>query len=271
MSPSERSWPGNAPSRNRRASAASPKPAPHQHRCGHLVERERPRESRTWECEQGASSRFRMPWAAEGTDAVGRIPREPPGKLVNSGPVLRTIADRARPGWPRAAAPASAPTQAVPRGVTVAGLRVGGLSAEPARAADRGRFRAFDPGHLQGPELWIKPAKLGAGMSVRRGRQLGARRDPAQQHRAAGALFARQGGRRVVAPRQALRPRGRRRDGRGCLGAGPEFSPAKDGSRSTSGRCGLRSPQLLSDGTRAPLTLLTQPVAPKRTVADSGR
>ena len=49
--------------------------------------------------------------------------------------VLRTLAALIfAAGLACAQAPASEPTPLVPPGVTVAGLRVGGLSAEPARA-----------------------------------------------------------------------------------------------------------------------------------------
>ena len=49
--------------------------------------------------------------------------------------MLRTIAALAlAAGLACAAAPASQPTSVIPAGVSVAGIRVGSLSAEPARA-----------------------------------------------------------------------------------------------------------------------------------------
>ena len=67
------------------------------------------------------------------------------------------------------AAPTGKPPTAIPRGVSIGGVKVGGLTAEPARARVLARFErplvfqhrrerwTLDPGSI-GMRLWLRPA-----------------------------------------------------------------------------------------------------------------
>ena len=191
----------------------------------------------------------------------------------NSLPVLRIFAAGViAAGLAATSTPASTPTRTVPQGVSIAGVRVGGLSAEPARARIETRVRTVDPRHLPGQEHLDQPgeprrrAERRAPRSARpsRRRRRATSRCPsatrgARLDRHVAALAKRFDRPAVDADgcrRDRLRARSSRR--------------RRPGSQSTSGRCAPRSPQLLRDGTRAPLTLLTHPVAPTRTAANFG-
>ena len=185
--------------------------------------------------------------------------------------MLRTLAAIvATAGLACAAAPASERTHTIPPGVTVAGLQVGGLSAEPARAAIDAAFArpvtiAYDSG-----ETLVQPAQIGAGIDV---------------NGAVGSALAATPSSRIALPVTYSRARAARivaglaaRIDRpaiaaqviGANSAGPEFTPAKAGvavdvtaTRTALGR-------LLSDGTRPPLRLITRPVPAQRTIAHFG-
>src|SRR3954466_2482833 len=72
--------------------------------------------------------------AGHGTERVGQNPPKIPGTCLNSAPVLRTLGSFVIAGGLAAAAtPAATPTHVIPAGVSIGGIRVAGLSAEPAR------------------------------------------------------------------------------------------------------------------------------------------
>ena len=185
--------------------------------------------------------------------------------------MLRTfVAIVAAAGLACTAAPASQRTHTIPPGVTVAGLQVGGLSAEPARALIDRAFGqpvtiAYDAG-----QTVIEPEQLGARLDV---------------NAAVSSALAATPRSRIALPVNYSRPRAARivagiaeRFNRpataaqvtGATAAGPVFTPATEGVDVDTGtlRAGLQ--HLLSDGTREPLQLITRPVPAKRTVAHFG-
>jgi L,D-transpeptidase catalytic domain/Putative peptidoglycan binding domain len=185
--------------------------------------------------------------------------------------VLRTLAALVCcAGLACAAAPASTPAHLIAQGVTVSGVRVGDLTAEPARdritASFAVRIRVATPTGV----TTIDPTRLGAVADV----------DAAL----ARALSARPGT-RVTVPVQFSAERAGEivsdlaaRFDRGAVDAtvtgadeqGPVFSPARNGVAVDRKAMGAAIGDLLRTGARDPLTLLTAPVPAKRTVASFG-
>jgi lipoprotein-anchoring transpeptidase ErfK/SrfK len=177
--------------------------------------------------------------------------------------LLRTlVAIVAAAGLACAAAPASTPTRSIPLGVSISGVAVGGLSSEPARARVEAAFQRSIRVTFQHRNIWIRPDQLGAGLSI---------------DAAVTSALAATPGSRIALPvryshKQVAGVVGRlaRRFDRaavdstviGATASGPEFSPAKAVDRRTMASA---LAQVLRAGTRAPLTLLTHPVAPKLT------
>jgi len=86
---------------------------------------------------------------------------------LNSGSVLRTFAVFVIvAGLACAAAPASQPTRTIPAGVSVAGIRVGNLSAEPARARIEAAFSRSVTIRYRGAATVVAPEQVGANLSV---------------------------------------------------------------------------------------------------------
>src|SRR6476646_138215 len=112
--------------------------------------------------------RFRQPSGCRGYGGRRTESLDFPGKSCsNSRPVLKTLlALIATAGLACAAAPASTPTRTVPAGVSVAGIPVGGLSTEPARARIEGAFARSIRVTYRHKNIWIKPETLGTGLSV---------------------------------------------------------------------------------------------------------
>jgi lipoprotein-anchoring transpeptidase ErfK/SrfK len=185
--------------------------------------------------------------------------------------VLRTLAALlCCAGLACAAAPASTPAHLIARGVTVSSVRVGGLTAEPAR--QRIVAALLRPIQVNTPKgvTTIDPARTGAvadvdgavtaALSARPGRSVTV---PVQYSptRAAGIV----GDLAAKFDRPAVDAT--------VIGAdanGPEFSPAKNGVAVDRRTMGAAIGDLLRSGARDPLTLLTNTVAPKRTVANFG-
>ena len=139
--------------------------APDEHRCRHLVERERLGERLEARKNRVRAARFRTPCYGDGTDAVGT---ESPGNWFNSALLLRTlVAIVASAGLACAAAPASERTHTIPIGVTVAGLHVG--RAERRARARRDRRRVHPARHdrpTTAAQTIVEPAQIGAGTDV---------------------------------------------------------------------------------------------------------
>ena len=169
-----------------------------------------------------------------------------------------------------AAAPASTPTHSVPAGVSVAGVSVGGLSAEPARARIETAFARSIRVTYRHHNIWIAPDALGAGLSVDAAVSSALAATP-QSRIALPVRYSQAKVDRVVA-QLAHRYEHPAVDARviGATSAGPRFSAAQAGLAVDRKTMRTALSQVLRDGTRAPLTLLTHPVAPTRTAASFG-
>jgi lipoprotein-anchoring transpeptidase ErfK/SrfK len=185
--------------------------------------------------------------------------------------VLRTLAALlCCAGLACAAAPASTPAHLIAPGVTVSGVRVGGLTAEPARRAiSTSLLRAIQVVTPKGV-VGIDPARVGAVADV----------DGA----VTAALAARPGG-GVTAPVEysAARAAGiisrlATRFDRPAVDAtvvgadtnGPRYSPARAGVEVDRRTLGAAIGELLRSGARDPISLLTRPVPAKRTSENFG-
>jgi lipoprotein-anchoring transpeptidase ErfK/SrfK len=190
---------------------------------------------------------------------------------LNSTAVLKTIAALlVAAALACAAAPAAAPTRVIPAGVTVGGVRVGGLSAEPARARVEAAFARPVLVSYKGKPERISPRRLGAGSSV----QAAVSSALAATPRSRIALPVRYSARKVAAVVASL---GKRYDraavDAAVVGAdanGPQFSAAKSGLSVDTKTMRAALAQLLRDGTRAPLQLITHRVPPRTTAANFG-
>jgi lipoprotein-anchoring transpeptidase ErfK/SrfK len=185
--------------------------------------------------------------------------------------VLRTFAALvAAAGLACAAAPASEPTTVIPAGVTVSGLHVGGLSAEPARAAVDAAFTRPVTITYGSRQTVIDPDQLGAKVDA---------------DAAVGSALAATPRSRIALPVSYSAARAARvvdnlagrvdrppvaADVVGATAAGPEFTPSRPGVAVDVNAMLGAVPRLLSDSTRAPLQLITRPVPAKRTVARFG-
>jgi lipoprotein-anchoring transpeptidase ErfK/SrfK len=185
--------------------------------------------------------------------------------------VLRTLlALIAAAGLACAAAPASTPTRTVPVGVSVAGVRVGGLSAEPARARIEQAFSRSIRVTYHHKNIWVTPESLGAGLSVNAAVTSALAATPRSEI----ALPVRYSSAKVDQVVKALAKRFDRAavdaEVVGASGSGPEFTDAKAGLAVDRRTMQTALAQVLREGTREPLTLLTHPVAPTRTAASYG-
>jgi lipoprotein-anchoring transpeptidase ErfK/SrfK len=169
-----------------------------------------------------------------------------------------------------AAAPASTPAHLIAHGVTVSGVRVGGLTAEPAR--ERIAAALMRPIQIATPKgvSTVDPARAAAVADV---------------DAAVTAALAAPPRRTVSAPvrystertAQIVDALARQFDKAavdaavtGADARGPTFSRARNGIAVERRTMGAALGHALRSGERNPLTLLTRVVAPKRTVADFG-
>jgi lipoprotein-anchoring transpeptidase ErfK/SrfK len=208
---------------------------------------------------------------SEGTDGVGRRPGRKPLELLELQPLFRTVAALvAAAGLACAAAPASTPTHVVPQGVSVAGIAVGGLSAEPARATIEAAFSRPLTVAYRSRSTTIDPAKVGAHVDVDAAVSAAlaatARSDiavPVRYSQAKAALIV-----AALAKRYDRAPVAATVTG--AVNDRPAFSPARAGLAVDTKAMRAAIGRLLRDGTRAPLQLLTIRLAPKKTVASFG-
>jgi lipoprotein-anchoring transpeptidase ErfK/SrfK len=185
--------------------------------------------------------------------------------------LLRTlVAIVAAAGLACAAAPASTPTRSIPLGVSITGVTVGGLSSEPARARVESAFERSIRVTFRHRNIWIRPDELGAGLSVEAAVTSALAATPGSRI----ALPVRYSHRQVAA---VVRRLARRFDRAavdstviGATASGPVYSPAKAGLAVDRRTMASALTQVLRDGTREPLTLLTHPVAPKLTPGTFG-
>jgi len=185
--------------------------------------------------------------------------------------VLRTIAALVlAAGLACAATPAAAPTRVIPAGVSVGGVQVGGLSAEPARLRVQAAFARPVSVAYRGNMLTVTPREVAAAISVDAAVSSALAATPhsnialpvSYSHAKLDKLVA------FLAHRYNRPARAARVTG--ATAAGPEFAPAKPGLAVNTRTMHAALVQLLQDGTRGPLQLLTQPVPAKRTVANFG-
>jgi lipoprotein-anchoring transpeptidase ErfK/SrfK len=169
-----------------------------------------------------------------------------------------------------AAAPASTPTRTVPAGVTVAGIRVGGLTAEPARARIEASFVRAIRVVYRGKTTAIDPKRAGASVDVNAA--------------VASALAATPHSRIAVPVRYSTAKAARivaaiaKRVDRapvdaavtGATASGPEFTGAQAGVAVDVKTMRKAIGDLLRDGSRPPLQLLTRRVPAAKTVGSFG-
>jgi len=169
-----------------------------------------------------------------------------------------------------AAAPASQTTRMIPAGVSVAGVRVGSLSAEPARARIEAAFARPVTIGYRGAATVVSPEQVDATLSVDAAVSSALAATP-RSRIALPVRYSQQKVAKVVASlaRRYNRPAVNAKV-TGALAAGPTFEPARAGIavRVTTMRAAIA--QRLRDGNRAPLELLTATVRPTRTVAHFG-
>jgi lipoprotein-anchoring transpeptidase ErfK/SrfK len=185
--------------------------------------------------------------------------------------VLKTLAAvLLSAGLACAATPAAAPTRVIPPGVSVGGIPVGGLSAEPARARVDAAFARAVVVTFRGKAMRISPRQLGADTSVEAAVSSALAATP----RSRIALPVRYSGTRVARLVATLAKRYDRAPVEAAVvGAdanGPQFSAAKAGLAVDQKTMRAALGQLVRDGTRAPLQLITHPVPPARTAATYG-
>jgi len=186
--------------------------------------------------------------------------------------LLRTLlAIAAAAGLACTAAPASTPTRTVPVGVSVGSVRIGGLSAEPARAAVESAFNRPIRVRYGGKIVSWPPEALGAGLSVDAAVSAALAATPQSRI----ALPVRSSRSKIASVVASLAKRyNRAAVDASVVGATangpPRFSPTKDGLAVDVKTMRTALAQVLRDGTRTPLTLLTHAVAPKRTAASFG-
>ena len=185
--------------------------------------------------------------------------------------MLRTLAAIvATAGLACAAAPAAERTHTIPPGVTVAGLHVGGLSAEPARAAIDAAFTHPVTIVYDGGQTIVDPAQIGARIDVNAavGSALAATPSslialPVTYSRARAAQLVAGLVDRVDRPAVAARVIG-------ATSTGPEFTPARPGVAVDVAATRTALGRLLSDADRPPLQLITRPVPAGRTITHFG-
>jgi lipoprotein-anchoring transpeptidase ErfK/SrfK len=190
---------------------------------------------------------------------------------LNAAPVLRTFAAFVlAAGLACAAAPASQPTRTIPAGVSVAGVRVGGLSSEPARARIEASFARPLTIRYRGARTAVAPEQVGATLSVDAAVSSALAATP----RSRIALPVRYSQRKVTKLVASLAHRYDRAavdaEVTGASAAGPSFEPAQPGLAVKVRTMRAAVMQLLRDGVRGPLQLLTRIVEPRRAVSNFG-
>jgi lipoprotein-anchoring transpeptidase ErfK/SrfK len=185
--------------------------------------------------------------------------------------VLRTFAAfLAAAGLACAAAPASTPMRPIPAGVVVAGIRVGGLTAEPARARVEAAYSRPLLIVYRGKRMRISPRQVGASSSIDAAITSALAATP----HSGIALPVRYSGGRIKALVSYLAKRYYRApvDASvvGATADGPEFTHAKNGLAVNAKTMRVAIAQALQSSSRVPLQLLTHRVAPHRTVSSFG-
>jgi lipoprotein-anchoring transpeptidase ErfK/SrfK len=185
--------------------------------------------------------------------------------------VLRTLAALIiAAGLACAATPAAAPTRVIPLGVSVGGVSVAGLSAEPARDRVRAAFSRPIAIAYQGRTLHVSPAKADAAINLDAGISAALSATPRSHialpvrysQKKVDALIAQLARRydRAPVPARVV----------GATASGPLFAAAKPGLAVDVRTMRVALAQLLRNGSRTPLQLLTKVVPARRTVTNFG-
>jgi lipoprotein-anchoring transpeptidase ErfK/SrfK len=168
------------------------------------------------------------------------------------------------------AAPASERTRMVPAGVSIAGVRVGSLSAEPARARIEAAFARPVTISYDGTPTVVAPKQFGAALSVDAAVSAALAATP----RSRIAVPVRFSQRKVTELVASLAHRYDRAPVAakviGAAATGPIFQAARPGVAVQAAAMRTAIARRLADGTRAPLRLLTKPVLPERTISRYG-
>jgi lipoprotein-anchoring transpeptidase ErfK/SrfK len=190
---------------------------------------------------------------------------------LNFAPVLRTLAALVVCAAAAcAAAPASTPTRIIPFGVEAAGVKIGGLSAEPARTRIEQSFRRPIVVAAGAHVVRIDPARAGAVADVDAAVAAAFAATPRSSIAVPVRYSAARAGRIVaaLAKRYDRAPVDARVTGADA--SGPTFAAARAGRAVDQRTMRAAIEQQLRDGTRAPLHLITGSVPPPRTVARFG-
>ena len=179
------------------------------------------------------------------------------------------VAIIAAAGLAAAAAPAAERTHIIPAGVTVGGLKLGGLSAVPASDAITSAYTRPISVIYKNRHETIEPADLDATVDV--DAAVSAALDTTQRVVPVKVTYSRAKATTAVAglaERFDKAPRAARVVG--ATAAGPRVTEAKNGLAVDTRTMTAAIAQLLADGTRGPLQLLTKPVVAKKTIAQFG-
>jgi lipoprotein-anchoring transpeptidase ErfK/SrfK len=185
--------------------------------------------------------------------------------------VLKTVvALLVAAGLACAAAPASTPMRPVPLGVKVAGIKVGGLTAEPARKRIETAFNRWLRIVYLGKTKWVNPASAGAKVDVDAAVTAALAATPGSRI-AVPVAYSRAKAARIVA--QLAKRYDRAPVDAAVTGAnadGPIYSASSAGLAVDTKTMQVAVGQLLRATRRVPLHLLTNPVPPKRTAENFG-
>jgi lipoprotein-anchoring transpeptidase ErfK/SrfK len=179
------------------------------------------------------------------------------------------VAIVAAAGLAAAATPAAERTHTVPAGVTVGGLKLGGLSAVPAADAIASAYTRPISVVYGNRQETIDPADVDAVVDV--DAAVSAALDTTRHTVPVKVTYSRAKATKVLAALAARfdkAPVAARVVG--ATTAGPRFIEAKNGLAVDTRTMTAAIAQLLSDGTREPLQLLTTPVVAKKTIAQFG-
>ena len=159
----------------------------------------------------------------------------------------------------------------VPLGVTVSGIRVGGLTAEPARAKIEASFLRPIRVVYRGRTTAIDPARVAARVDVDAAVSAALTATPHSRIAVPVRYSATKAARIVdaLAKKVDRAPVDAAVIGAAASGA-PEFSPARAGTAVDVKTMRAAIGELLRGGSRPPLQLLTKRVAPARTIANFG-
>jgi lipoprotein-anchoring transpeptidase ErfK/SrfK len=194
-----------------------------------------------------------------------------PWRWLNSRPVLRTLAALlVSAGLACATAPASTPAHLISHGVTVSGVRVGGLTSEPARQRITASF--LRPIQIATPKgtTTIDPTGVGAIADVDGAVSAALAATPRSSMAVPVQYSAERVGEIVGDLASQFDRPATDATVTGADASGPQFSRAKDGVAVDRRTMGAEIGEQLRSGARDPLTLLTNAVTPKRTVATFG-